>query len=293
MQAEEHGHSPQVQVPPSKMQEQSVKNRTPAEFQPDFWASNWKTFAPSLLLIGTALLSLPSSSLAAPIDVAGLGPLANSFKDSMVGSAFLQAFSLVFVSELGDKTFFIAGLLAMKTSRAISFIGSIGALTAMTVMCVIIGQVFHTIPSGVFGTAPVDTYIAVAAFLYFGVKTLKDAYELPAGDKSGIEEELEDAQESVKEIAGDKNAWGLILQTFSLVFAAEIGDRSFLTTIALGAANNPLGVAAGGISAHASATGIAVASGAFLSKYLSEKVIGYIGGVLFIIFAITTALGVF
>ena len=39
------------------------------------------------------------------------------------------------------------------------------------------------------------------------------------------------------------------------------------------------------------ATAIAVMAGAFASKYISEKTVGYIGGSLFLVFAAATALG--
>ena len=130
----------------------------------------------------------------------GAGALAtstNSLFSSLSETGFYQAFSLVFLSEIGDKTFFIAGLLAMKTSRLLSFIGSVAALAIMTVISVVIGQVFHAVPSGIADGIPLDDVAAVLAFAFFGFKTLKEALEMESGS-SVMDEELADAEEAVE-----------------------------------------------------------------------------------------------
>jgi len=219
---------------------------------------------------------------------------AGSMYEQFSQTGFYQALSLVFLSEIGDKTFFIAGLLAMKSSKLISFAGSLGALAIMTIISVLIGQIFHAVPSGIAQGIPLDDVVAVLAFTFFGVKTLVEAFDEEGGV---MDEELEEAEEVVEELEKggviSSAAFSQIGSIFGLVFAAEFGDRSFLSTIALSAAQNPVGVAGGAILAHAIATGIAVSGGAVLAKYISEKVIGIISGCLFLVFAATTALGIF
>ena len=48
--------------------------------------------------------------------------------------AFLASLSVIIVSELGDKTFFIAAILAMKNPRVTVFAGAMVALGLMTVL---------------------------------------------------------------------------------------------------------------------------------------------------------------
>lgn len=64
-----------------------------------------------------------------------------------------------------------------------------------------------------------------------------------------------------------------------------------LATIALGAAQSPVGVAVGAIAGHTAATGIAVLGGALASKYVSEKTINVASGLLFLLFAVATVYG--
>ena len=58
--------------------------------------------------------------------------------DSPIREGVVEGFLLIFLSELGDKTFFIAALLALKykESRGVVFGASFGALAVMTVISV-------------------------------------------------------------------------------------------------------------------------------------------------------------
>ena len=53
------------------------------------------------------------------------------------------------------------------------------------------------------------------------------------------------------------------------------------------------GVAIGAILGHTVATAIAVVGGALAGKYVSEKTVNYISGILFLLFAVATLAGVY
>ncbi|KAF8733528.1 hypothetical protein HU200_014829 [Digitaria exilis] len=177
-----------------------------------------------------------------------------------ISTGFASAFLLIFFSELGDRTFFIAALLAARSSGAVIFLGTFGALAVMTIISVVLGRAFHyvdgIIPFGFGGTGfPVDDIAAACLLIYYGVTTLLDA---ASGDDEKINEEQEEAELAVSKFSGNgagvMSAAGTITSTFVLVFVAEWGDKSFFSTIALAAASSPLGVIAGSLAGHAVAT---------------------------------------
>mmetsp|Transcript_3951 Transcript_3951/g.7623 ORF Transcript_3951/g.7623 Transcript_3951/m.7623 type:complete len:313 (-) Transcript_3951:321-1259(-) len=218
-------------------------------------------------------------------------------------SGLTASFFLILGSELGDKTFFISALLALKYARGLVLMGTMGALGLMTVISVAIGQIFHALPSSLHSSIPFDDYAAVALLVWFGITNIRDSVTLSDDD----DEELEGAKEAIKgaevETKDESRGWiqsifsspafKVVAETFSLVFFAEWGDKSMLATVALAAAKSPVGVVIGGISGHLAASIIAVVGGSILGKYISEKKARLLGGILFLIFAILTMFGVY
>lgn len=66
------------------------------------------------------------------------------------------------------------------------------------------------------------------------------------------------------------------------------GDRSQIATIALAASKNPFGVVLGGLIGHAFCTGLAVIGGKMLAAKISERTVAIIGGLLFLVFGVTS-----
>lgn len=199
-------------------------------------------------------------------------------------TAFTAGLLLITVSELGDKTFFIAAILAMRHSRRLVFAGAIAALAAMTVLSVTIGQAASLFPKYyVF-------YAEIVLFVGFGLKLLYDASKMPA--KTECCDEVEEALEAVKEaelkMSDRVNPLTILLKTFTMTFVAEWGDRTQFATISLAAGYNPFGVTTGAILGHAICAAIAVLCGRMIAKRISERTITALGGLLFLIFALVS-----
>ncbi|WKX98573.1 hypothetical protein Q1695_013897 [Nippostrongylus brasiliensis] len=218
---------------------------------------------------------------------------------------FLASLSVIVVSELGDKTWFIAVIMAMRHSRLTVFSGAMAALAVMHVLSACLGWVTQLIPR------MVTYYISTALFALFGLKMLHEGYHMSASEG---QEEFEEAQAEVakREMdldagkfidmeagnAGSGNssssAWlifsfvsRIFVEAFTMTFVAEWGDRSQLTTIILAARENIGGVISGGILGHAICTGIAVIGGKLVAQRISVRTVTIVGGIVFLIFALS------
>lgn len=92
---------------------------------------------------------------------------------------------MIIVSEIGDKTFFIAAIMAMRNPRLTVYLGALGALALMTVLSAVFGLAANFIPR------IYTYYISTALFAIFGLKMLREGYYMSATEG---QDELEEVQ---------------------------------------------------------------------------------------------------
>jgi putative Ca2+/H+ antiporter (TMEM165/GDT1 family) len=206
-----------------------------------------------------------------------------------------SSFFMILATELGDETFIIAAVMAMRHPKFTVLGGALSALYFMTVLSAFLGVVLPNLISQ-------QTVHACATVLYtfFGLRLMWIGARGEGEDK---DEEFEEVEQNLKD-AGLKSQKSHVRRMFSkfctpiflealmLTFLAEWGDRSQIATISLSAHQNPVGVILGAAAGHSICTSLAVFGGEWLGKRISQRAVAFGGGCLFIIFAFLNQLGV-
>jgi putative Ca2+/H+ antiporter (TMEM165/GDT1 family) len=114
--------------------------------------------------------------------------------------AFIASISVIVVSELGDKTFFIAAIMAMRHSRLIIYAGAMSALGAMTILSALLGNIVTKFVPRIY-----TYYLSSILFACFGIKMLRDGYLMSPDEGT---EEYEEVQHEVEkaEVTDDLEA---------------------------------------------------------------------------------------
>ncbi|CUM66873.1 uncharacterized protein PRCAT00004557001 [Priceomyces carsonii] len=227
-------------------------------------------------------------------------------------NSFLMSISMILVSEIGDKTFLIAALMAMRNSRWVVFSSAVASLGVMTILSGIVG---HTLPSLI--SQRLTQFLASILFVIFGVKLCVEGLGMPKG--TGVEDELAEVEEEIAcanlntnledqetgsaftpkvskpwyNTLGEQltNLASFIfspiwIQVFVMTFLGEWGDRSQIATIAMAAGSDYWFVIFGAVVGHTICSAAACIGGKLLAKKISMRNVTFGGAIAFFIFAI-------
>ncbi|KAF8933296.1 hypothetical protein BGZ47_010933 [Haplosporangium gracile] len=105
--------------------------------------------------------------------------------------SFFLSLAMIVVSEIGDKTFLIAAIMAMKHPRLLVFSAAISALAVMTFLSAAFG---HAVPNLIPRTY--TNYLAAILFFCFGIRMFYDGYYMTEEEaKHELEEVTQELQD--------------------------------------------------------------------------------------------------
>ena len=229
-----------------------------------------------------------------------------NFRDS-----FLSGFSLIFISEIGDKTFFLTMIFAASNSFFKTLFLTGITMLSMNAISLLIG---YSLPFLLYREY-ID-WIGIFVFLVFGIILLYQGFTM---ESKYIDEEFQEVAREIRSrtssvakfsdlvdvenkdlkenILGEngneeltnKNISSKALTATAYItslIVAELGDRSQITAIVIGAINNFYGVLLGTSLAFLLCIMTAIFFGNFLKKVLTTKELTLIGASVFLLFSL-------
>jgi Ca2+/H+ antiporter, TMEM165/GDT1 family len=179
-------------------------------------------------------------------------------------NAFLLAFGIVFIAELGDKSQLMALTFATRYRPVVVLVGVSVATLIVHAFSVLIGRVVAVaLPSNVI------EIVAGLAFFGFAAWTIR-------GDTLGEEDEAR---------ARRGGRWAVVT-VGTAFFLAELGDKTMLATITLATTQEPIGTWLGSTAGMVAADAIAIAIGALLGARLPERAVRIFAAIAFVVFGV-------
>ena len=189
---------------------------------------------------------------------------------------FIIAFSMVFVSELGDKTQLLVLSFSGKSHTFKILLGvAIGSFFSHG-LAILFGSSIHLLDNSIIHA--ITEWITYISFILMGFFTL-----LPKKEQT-YENEKKDG--ILYKISHLKINYCFMVALCIMI--GEFGDKTFLASIGLGVQypNAKLALVLGAICAMVVCDFIAILFGKFLNKYISEKAMQKLSGILFLIFGL-------
>jgi putative Ca2+/H+ antiporter (TMEM165/GDT1 family) len=272
--------------------------------------SNYPTFIKTFLFLFLFIFSFCAAQ--EPLSNQQLEPLDKTtdvtqvkLKKEFVESIF-SSFTLIFISEIGDKTFFLVMIYSMSNSALKIFFVTSSIMAFMTLAAVIVGYGFnYFLNRTIINWMAVISFTIFASMMYYNAYTKKtklveekfkkqikklenkESQETTSGDK---ENNLNQPLIGIKQTkAALESVWPLVIS----LTIGELGDNSQVATIVLGAVQNFMGVVIGGTIAHACCTLVAISFGNLIAKKLTTTQINLASAIMFTMFAFLYLLEIF
>jgi len=184
----------------------------------------------------------------------------------------LATFLAVFPAELPDKSMMATLVLTTRFGRPLPvWCGVAAAFTVQVALAVLLGGLISELP---------DRPVNVAVAILFGVGAV-------------LLWRSADEEEDATEVGDATGFFGIALRSFGLIFLAEFGDLTQITTAGMAARTaQPLAVAIGALAALWLVAAIAAVAGKQLLRFLPLRVVRRTAAVIFACLSLWTALEV-